>query len=140
MMKRSRIRVSAGEQELLSMLWEFKTMTLAAAHAEFSAFGKAVSYPTMQTRLNRLVDKSLAKRSGERPAHYSAVVTEDEVAAGQVRHLLDRFGRQRLVPLVAELMSEPSLSKDELAELREMLEAAEELERNRSGTPKRGNK
>lgn len=138
MKKRSRIRVSAGEQELLSMLWEFKTMTLAEAHAEFSAFGQAVSYPTMQTRLNRLVDKSLAKRSDERPAHYSAVVTENDVAAGQVRHLLDRFGRQRLVPLVAELMSDPSLSKDELAELREMLEVAEERERIRSGVQKRG--
>ena len=137
MKKRSRIRVSAGEQELLSMLWEFKTMTLAEAHAEFVTFGSAVSYPTMQTRLNRLVDKGLAKRSDERPALYSAVATEADVAAGQIRHLLDRFGRQRLVPLVAELMSEPSLSKDELAELREMLAAAEEREQKSSGAQKR---
>ena len=138
MRKRGRIRVSAGEQELLSMLWSFKTMTLSEAHAEFSAFGQVVSYPTMQTRLNRLVEKGLARRSDERPAHYSAIVTEDDVAAAQVRNLLDRFGRQRLVPLVAELMSEPSLSKDELAELREMLIAAEERERNSSGAKKRG--
>lgn len=138
MKKRGRIRVSAGEQELLSMLWSFKTMTLSEAHSEFSAFGQVVSYPTMQTRLNRLVEKGLARRSDERPARYSAIVTEDDVAAAQVRSLLDRFGRQRLVPLVAELMSEPSLSKDELAELREMLIAAEERERNSSGAQKRG--
>ena len=139
MKKTNRVRVSAGEQELLSMLWEFKTMTLAEAHERFSAFGQEVSYPTMQTRLNRLVDKGLAKRSDERPARYLAVVTEDDVAAGQVRHLLERFGRQRLVPLVAELMSEPSLSKEELAELREMLEAVEERERKNSGVQKRRN-
>ena len=138
MAKQKRVRVSSGEQELLSMLWSCQSLTLAKAHAEFPRFGKPVSYPTMQTRLNRLVDKGLAARSRQRPARYSALVTKDDVVAGQVGQLLERFGRPQLIPLVAELIREPSLTDDELAELQRLLATVEQRKKATSKS-KRGN-
>lgn len=100
-------------------------MTLADAHERFSAFGQAVSYPTMQTRLNRLVDKGLANAVTDSPSQVFGGCYGRRCGGRPGSAFAGVLGRQRLVPLVAELMNEPSLSKEELAELREMLESVE---------------
>jgi Penicillinase repressor len=41
---------------------------------------EAVSYPTMQTRLNRLVEKGLVSRSEDRPARYRAAASRDQIS------------------------------------------------------------
>ena len=56
-------RFSAGELEIMSMLWARGAVTLAEAHRCFSQFGRPVGYTTMQTRLNRLVEKGAVRRS-----------------------------------------------------------------------------
>lgn len=123
-LRRKLLRLSAGELEILSMLWEQGPLTLAAAHERFPQYGRAVSYPTMQTRLNRLVDKGLATRSPERPAVYRAAVTAERVGKGHFAQLLDRIGRHLAAPLVAHLISENVLTSEEIAELRRLLDEA----------------
>jgi predicted transcriptional regulator len=123
--RRGAIRLSTGEMEILSMLWEAGPLTLAAAHERFPRYGKAVSYPTMQTRLNRLVEKGIVARSGDRPAAYRAAVTAQRVGKGHFAELLDRVGRHMAAPLVAQLISETPLTAAEIAELRRLLEKAE---------------
>lgn len=118
------IRLSAGEMEILSMLWEQGALTLAAAHECFPRYGRAVSYPTMQTRLNRLVEKGLATRSNERPAVYRAAVTAERVGKGHFAQLLERIGRHLAAPLVAHLISENVLTAEEIADLRRLLDEA----------------
>ncbi len=74
--KRSLTRLSAGEMELMRMLWERGPLTLAQAHQVFAGYGVAIAYPTMQTRLNRLVGKrcvaSNNARAGRLPGGYVA--------------------------------------------------------------------
>ncbi len=61
--RRNLTRLSAGEMELLRMLWERGPLTLARAHQMFADFGTAIAYPTMQTRLNRLAAKGFVARN-----------------------------------------------------------------------------
>ncbi len=47
-------RLSAGEMEIVQMLWRAGAVTLSEAHA---ALERPIGYTTVQTRLNRLVEK-----------------------------------------------------------------------------------
>ena len=120
-----RIDVAPGELELLAMLWDRGPLTLGESHEAFGRYGRPVSYPTIQTRLNRLVDKGLVVRSNERPARYSALVTSEQVGAGLMDRLLKALGNASPVPLVARLISERPLTSEEVQQLKRLLAAAE---------------
>lgn len=115
---------SSGEMELLGLLWEHGPLTLSEAHEKMS---RPVGYTTMQTRLNRLVDKGLATREkvGKRPTSYAASVEQDQVEAGALDQLVENVTRGRVVPLVAHLVESSELSLDELGELKKLVRDAE---------------
>ena len=118
-------RFSAGELEIMSMLWARGALTLAEAHRCFGQFGRPVGYTTMQTRLNRLVEKGAVRRSRRRPAQYEAAANPDEVGARLIDVLLDKVSQGSVVPLVAHLISGRPLSAEEIRELKRLIAEAE---------------
>lgn len=126
------IRVSSGEMEILSMFWRTGEMTLRRAHECFTEMGNSIAYPTMQTRLNRMVDKGLLRRSDEYPAAYAAAVSRDQVSRGHLRQILDKVSQGDVVPLVAGLLNERTLSADQLAELKNLLAEAQQKAKSAS--------
>ncbi len=129
-MKRSPLRLSEGEMEILMMLWDEGPLGLADAVRRFGRYGRAVSYPTMQTRLNRLVAKKLAARSDRRPAIYEAAITRQDVTAGQLDQVLKTTRRSSVVPLVAHLLSERPLTPAEVRDLRKLLSESAKTSRD----------
>ena len=115
-------RLSSGELDLMDLLWREGPLTLAQAHARFRA--GAVGYTTMQTRLNRLVDKGLATKTG-RPAEYSAAIQREQAQAGHLDQIISKLSGGSVVPLVAQLMQDRQISSDELQELKGLIEKAE---------------
>ena len=79
--RKMKASLSDGEIELLGFLWEHGELSLSEAHQQFS---KSIGYTTMQTRLNRLVDKGLVTRSASRPAKYSAKIAPEDVSANHM--------------------------------------------------------
>ena len=120
--KRNR-KLSPGEMEIMSILWEHGPLMLSEAHA---SLGRPLGYTTVQTRLNRLVDQGLATRSKERPAKYKAAVSPGDVSAGHLEILLDRVTGGKVVPLVAHLVDDRSLTRDELCALKKIIDDAEQ--------------
>jgi predicted transcriptional regulator len=114
-------RLARGEIELLEMLWRSGPVSLIEAHR---ALDRQIGYTTVQTRLNRLVAKNLATRSDERPARYRAAVSAVEVGASDL-NLLRRVSGGNIVPLVAHLVRDRTLSPHELAELKHLIDEAE---------------
>ena len=123
--KRKTPRFSAGELEIMSMLWARGPVILAEAHRGFGEFGRAVGYTTMQTRLNRLVEKGAVRRSRRRPARYEAAVDPEEVGARLIDVLLDKLSPGSVVPLVAHLISGRPLTAEEIGELKRLIAEAE---------------
>lgn len=120
--RRSTPRLSAGEMEIMHLLWRVGSANLAEAQA---AFDRPIGYTTMQTRLNRLVEKGVVARASERPARYSAAVAPADVSAGHLDLLLERVSDGSIVPLVAHLVRDRSLSVEEIAELKALIAEAE---------------
>jgi BlaI family transcriptional regulator, penicillinase repressor len=132
-MARSRkvARLSAGELEVLEMLWRSAPVTIVGAQR---ALALPIGYTTVQTRLNRLVAKGIARRSTERPARYEAAVTREQVTAGDLELLIEKVSAGRVVPLVAHLVRDRSLSPEEIAELKELIAEAERAKAGESKT------
>ena len=129
--RRKPARLASGELELLEMLWRIRHATLAEAHA---ALVRKVGYTTVQTRLNRLVAKGLAKKAGSHPAKYEAVIQPDQVCRRDLDVLVTSVTSGRIVPLVAHLVQDRELTDAELCELRQLIDEAERA--HRKGKPK----
>ncbi len=117
------MKLTSGELDLMDLLWRYERLTLAEAHEAYGA--SRIGYTTMQTRLNRLVDKGLAVRSTDRPAAYSAAVERKDVQAGHLDELLHRLADGSVVPLVAHLVRDRKIDRDELTELKRLVRQAE---------------
>ena len=122
-------RYASGDLELLEMLWRAGPVTILEAQ---QAFGKEIGYTTVQTRLNRLVEKNAAKRTTTRPAKYSAAVTPEEVRGRDLDVLVQRVSAGRVTPLVAHLLNANDLSSEELQELKQLVAEAEQKSRDKS--------
>jgi BlaI family transcriptional regulator, penicillinase repressor len=120
---KTKTRLSSGELDLMDLLWREGPLTLAQAHASYGA--NSLGYTTMQTRLNRLVEKGLASKSG-RPAEYRAAVEREAIQAGHLDQLISKLAGGSVVPLVAQLMQNRQISGDELAALKQLINDAEE--------------
>ena len=123
MKRKTPIKLTSGELDLMDLLWRHDQLTLAEAHTAFGA--ERIGYTTMQTRLNRLVDKGLAQRSSDRPAVYSSRVDREAVQADHLDDVLQRLADGSVVPLVAHLVRDRKIDRDELAELKRLVRQAE---------------
>jgi predicted transcriptional regulator len=108
--------------EILQMLWREGSVTILEAQR---ALDRPIGYTTVQTRLNRLVAKGLVTRTRGRPAKYRAAVAPEEVSAGHLDLLLERVSGGSVVPLVAHLVKDRTLSPEEIEQLRRLIDEAE---------------
>ena len=115
-------KLSPGEMELMSLLWELGPLSISAAH---EAVDRPIGYTTVQTRLNRLVEKGLVTKSDERPAQYKAHVRPQQVSAGHLNDLVDRVAGGSVVPLVAHLVGDRKFTPEEIQELKDLIRTAE---------------
>ena len=123
-MSRQRANPTAGELELLNLLWERGALSLSEVHDQL---GREVGYTTVQTRLNRLVDKGWVEKakSGRQPTRYAAVLESAAVRETQLDHFVNKVVQGSVVPLVAHLVQGASLTQGELTELRKLIRDAE---------------
>ncbi len=121
-MKKASVKLSPGEMEMLGMLWQHGELSLAEAH---EAIGRPLGYTTIQTRLNRLVEKGFVQRSDARPSKYSASVTAESVSANHLDVLVQRVAGGHVVPLVAQLLNNRDLSQEEISDLKKLIKDAE---------------
>lgn len=119
-------RLLASELEVLEALWQCGTATIVEVQR---ALSKESGYTTVQTRLNRMVKKGTVRRSRGTPSQYSAAITEKDVTARDLDTLMSKVSRGRVLPLVAHLMKQHSVSQDELLELKKLIRDAEKTSR-----------
>ncbi|MGI9472460.1 MAG: BlaI/MecI/CopY family transcriptional regulator [Rubripirellula sp.] len=117
------MKLTSGELDLMDLLWRHERLTLAEAHEAFGA--ERIGYTTMQTRLNRLVEKGLAEKSNDRPTAYAPAVERRAVRAGHLDDVLERLTDGSVVPLVAHLVRDRKIDRKELAERKRLVRQAE---------------
>lgn len=131
-MDQIRANPTAGELELLNLLWEHGALSLSQVHERI---GRGLGYTTVQTRLNRLVDKGWVEKvkAGRQPTHYAAVIEPASVRETQLDDFVEKVAQGSVVPLVAHLVQGARLTAGELTELKQLIREAERRHRSEKG-------
>src|SRR5262245_23956077 len=127
-------RLTNGELEIVSALWNAGPATISDVHV---ALGRPVGYTTVQTRLNRLVEKGVVSKSDDRPARYRAMFSPEEVSRHDLDVLVRRVNQGQVVPLVACLVRDRNLTAAEIEDLRQLIDEAERQSRQNKPAQRR---
>lgn len=121
-----------AELALMELLWEEDRLTSRALRERlYPGAGKAQN-GTVQKLLQRLEEKGYVERDRGLPVHFfSAAVTRDAYAGGQLETLAEKLTGGSLAPLITHLMAERKLPPEEIARLRRILDGSED----RGGRP-----
>jgi BlaI family transcriptional regulator, penicillinase repressor len=118
-------RPTEAELELLRVLWERGPSTVREIH-EAVRGAKETGYTTTLKILQRMTDKGLVRRDETRRSHvYSAVRRAEQTQRQLVRNLLRAAFGGAPAKLVVQALSEETVSADDLAEIRRLLDEIE---------------
>ena len=129
--KKSAARLSVGEIRLMAVLWKSGPLKLAEVFRDQPG---TVGYTTIQTQLNRLVEKRVVTKSKARPTLYRAVVDPKSAIDATLQLLVDTVGSGSIVPLIEQLMDRNPPTKPELRLLKKLIDKSDSV---KPGLPKR---
>jgi len=116
------IHISEAEAVVMQVLWEAHPLT---AEGVVARLGRRNDWAeaTVKTLLNRLLNKGAisAQKDGRRYL-YAPLIERGEWMLEESSSLLDRLFDGRVAPLVAHFSQHRKLSRDDVAELRKLLE------------------
>lgn len=121
------MHVSETELRLLKILWDGGEQTVRQIAEALFAKGspeevEAAEIGTVHSLLGRLEKKKLVRRSRRtHPHRFSAKVSIEDVAGGELEAAAERLSEGSLAPFVMHLISNRKLTKQEANEIRAML-------------------
>ena len=127
-----------GELEILRVLWARGPSSLAEVCQQLRQ-ERSVATTTVATMFRVMLDKGLLRRKRSGRGHqWSAAVTQSAAARSMVGKLVDGIFDGSASRLVAHLVEGGQLSSDELAELRELINAnPDSISRKCTKTPRK---
>ena len=121
-------RPTDGELEILNVLWQRGPSTVREVH-EVLLENKDIGYTTILKLMQIMSEKGLVRRDERDRRHvYEAERAQDETQRQLLSDLLDRAFNGSPTKLVMQALSSKKASREELAEIRHMLD---ELERGK---------
>jgi predicted transcriptional regulator len=129
-MKRSLLKPTPAELEILRVLWARGPSTVREVHDALGA--RETGYTTALKLLQIMADKGLVARDETARAHvYAARVEEGDTQRQLVRELLDRAFGGSAAKLVMQALAARRASPEEIAGIRRMLDEMETAGRAR---------
>jgi BlaI family transcriptional regulator, penicillinase repressor len=133
MSKKPLPKPTEAELALLRVLWERGPSTVREIHENLSD-EKETGYTTSLKILQNMAEKGLVARDESRRSHvYRAVYQAEQTQRQLVRDLLRRAFGGSPGKLVVQALSEETVSADDLAEIRRLLDELE-ARQSRKGT------
>jgi predicted transcriptional regulator len=116
-------RPTAAELQILQVLWSEGPQTVREVQEEL---GPETGYTTVLKLMQIMSEKGLLIRNTAEKTHiYSPAVPEEQTKGSLVRDLLDRAFRGSAKDLILQALSTKRATREELAEIRQMIEALE---------------
>ncbi len=113
------------ELQILRILWDGGKLTVREIHGSLQDF-KTTNYSTTVKMLSVMLDKGLVSRDeSNRPLVYRAAVTRNRAQQQMVKGLIQKAFDGSASSLVMQALSSQKASKQELAEIRELIEKLE---------------
>ena len=111
------------ELDIMAVLWDAGPSTAAEVREELAGQGVDLAYNTVLTLLRILEDKGHVDHKEEGRAHrFRAAVKKKEAGASALTRTLDRMFGGSAEALVAQLVQQRGLSKEDLKRLRRVVD------------------
>ena len=121
----SAIRLADLQLAIMDVLWERGSATVTDVHGALLE-DRGLAPTTVATMLTKLEKKGVVRHETEgRRYVFFPTVSRSEVQTSMTSDLTERLFGGRASALVAHLLDEHEVSKDELEQLRQMIDAAE---------------
>lgn len=118
-------RPTASELEILNVLWRLESATVRGVHSELQR-KQPTGYTTVLKLMQIMAEKGLVERDERDRAHvYRPVLKQEDTQSQLVGDLLDRVFGGSAAQLVLRALSERRASKQEIEEIRRMLDNIE---------------
>jgi len=123
MAKKSFKRLGERELGILNIIWEKGTASVADIHADLTE-KEEIAYTTVMTTMKKLADKGYLSYSDQEKKYvYRPKISPAEVRQGLLSDLIAAAFRGSPLSLVRTLVEDTSLSDDELAEIRRLIDS-----------------
>lgn len=119
------LKLNASEWRVLQTLWGHAPQTLMQLISNLQRTTDW-SQSTIKTLVSRMTEKEILRFEGERPRLYYPNVQKEDAAFSETKQLLSRAFGGNFGLLMSNFIDNAKLSKDDLAELYDMLRQAEE--------------
>jgi BlaI family transcriptional regulator, penicillinase repressor len=117
-----KLKPSDRELDVMTALWELSEGTVAELRIRLAGLGHELAYNTVQTLLNRLVEKGhVAREKTGRSYRYRPILRRPAAAGRAVRSLVERFFGGSAEALAQHLVAS-GLEHDELDRLQRTIE------------------
>lgn len=114
-----------AELEILSVLWELEAATVREIHERLNA-RKPTGYTTVLKLLQLMDEKGLVERDKANRAHiYRAKIKQNETGKQMLGDVLQKVFGGSALKLVQQVLENETTSREELKEIRKMIERAE---------------
>lgn len=119
--------IAKAELAVMSLLWDSEQLTAREIRdALYPDEGKSQN-GTVQRLLQRLEDKGYVARDRSHAIHFfSATVTRQDYAGGQLESLADTLTAGSFAPLITHLVEKKKISQEEIDRIRAILDETTE--------------
>lgn len=125
-MSKKRVSLSKGEMVVASALWRLGSATLGELFEEVVDANESMEYATVQSYIRRLEDKGYVKsKKTGRNKVYQPAVKPEKVIGQTVDEMLRQLVSGQSMPVFRHLIQERGVTKDEIDQLRKMINEAE---------------
>ena len=118
-------KITGSELEVMKLLWRAKDALPVTEIREQLQGSKGWEPATIKTLIARLVSKGVVRQEKRNVYYYSPVISEKEYSSWATKDLITRIYNGKASDLIASLVSSNGLTKDDIAELREMFKVEE---------------
>jgi len=127
----SRPELTEAEWAIMKVVWDNEPCA-AGTVQEALVKTKDWAYSTVKTTMDRMAGKGLLEITKIRNLQlFSSTVTQDDAKKGEFRKMLKRAFDGALTPMMQFLIEEDGLSKDELIQLRKIVDKTSENKNRR---------
>ncbi len=124
----SKVELTEAEWSIMKVVWENEPCA-AGTVQEALAKSKDWAYSTVKTTMDRMAKKGLLEIKRIRNLQlFSSRISETEAQKGEFRKMLARAFNGAMTPMMQFLLENEEFSKDDLSQLREMVEKSEDSE------------
>ena len=122
----ARPELTEAEWIIMKVVWENEPCA-AGTVQEALEKSKDWAYSTVKTTMDRMAGKGLLKITKIRNLQlFSSVISQEDAKKGEFRKMLKRAFDGALTPMMQFLLQQEDMSKDDLKQLRDLVDSAEQ--------------